>query len=225
MIKAVIFDLDDTLYLERDYVKSGFKAVDGFLQQQDITGFFSAAWAYFEEGGRGDTFNEVLSQLNISYDKAYILELIAIYRQHKPVISLLPDAYGVIAKFSEYFHLGLITDGYSVVQNNKVDALQLKNLLHKVVITDELGSAGEYWKPHARPYEVMQAYFSVPHNTCIYIGDNVKKDFVTANKLGWKTVQICRKKGEYTEQVLPGEYRADHRILSMNELPELISRF
>ena len=225
MIKAVVFDLDDTLYLERDYVKSGFMAVDRFLQQQNIKGFFSVAWAYFESGGRGNTFNEVLDQLNINYNKTYIAELIAVYRQHKPTISLLPDVVEIIARFSEHFHLGLITDGFSVAQNNKVDVLNLRSLLHKVVVTDDLGCDGEYWKPHARPYETIQSYFSVPHDACVYIGDNAKKDFVTANKLGWKTVHICRKNSEYTEQDLLHGYYADHKILTMKELPELISSF
>ncbi len=225
MIKVVVFDLDDTLYLERDYVKSGFKAVDTFLQKKRIEGFFQAAWAYFETGGRGDTFNKVLDQLGITYDKAFILGLIAIYREHKPAISLSPDALNVIEKLKGEYSLGLITDGFEIAQNNKIEALQLRQKLDRVVVTDELGSGGAYWKPHAKPYEIIQSHFAVPHSDCVYIGDNVKKDFVMANKLGWKTVQICREGGEYTEQDLPVDYLADFKIPTMEELPKLLSRF
>lgn len=224
MIKVVVFDLDDTLYLERDYVKSGFKAVDLFLQKQNIKGFFELAWAYFEAGGRGNTFNVILDQLNVIYDKEYLIKLIMVYRQHRPTISLLPDSAEIIDEFSECFYLGLITDGFSIAQNNKVDVLDLRNLLHKVVVTDDLGSDCEYWKPHSKPYETIKEYFSVSHDACVYIADNVEKDFVTANKLGWKTVQICRKNGEYPERKLSGEYSADHKILTLKELPKLISR-
>lgn len=225
MIKAVVFDLDDTLYLERDYVNSGFQAVDSFLQQQNIEGFFAAAWSYFEAGGRGNTFNVVLGQLGVVYDKPFIMSLISVYREHNPAITLLPDAVDIIEWLKGRYSLGLITDGFKVAQNNKVDALQLRNILDKVVVTDELGDDREFWKPHSRPYESIQMSFSVPHSACVYIGDNGKKDFVMANKLGWKTVQICREGAEYLEQNLPDGYDADYKIVTMNELPELLTRF
>ena len=223
MIEAVVFDLDDTLYLERDYVKSGFLAVDLFLQKQDVHGFFSAAWTYFEAGGRGNTFNEVLDQLIVSYDKADILELISVYRQHKPTINMLPDATDIVAELKGQYHLGLITDGYSVAQNNKVDALGLRRLLDKIVVTDDLGAGSKYWKPHVLSYETVQRCFSVPHDRCLYVGDNVQKDFIAAKKLGWKTIQICRENSEYNEQDVSDEYCAHYQIKSMNELPEIIS--
>ena len=39
ILKAILFDLDDTLYLERDFVKSGFKSVASLIQDdnQDIS--------------------------------------------------------------------------------------------------------------------------------------------------------------------------------------------
>ena len=223
MIKVVVFDLDDTLYLERDYVESGFHAVDIFLQEKGITGFFDAAWSYFEQGGRGNTFNVVLDQLAVLYDKSLIMELITVYRQHSPSISLLLDSLEVINTLKGKYHLGLITDGYSIAQNNKVDALGLRELLDCIVVTDDLGSPGEFWKPHAKPYEFFSARFSVSGQSCVYVGDNLKKDFVMANKLNWTTVQICRGGGEYGTSDVPAGYHADYMIHSMNELTQLVS--
>ena len=54
---VVVFDLDDTLYLERDYVRSGFRAVDAWLASRGILGFFGEAWANFENGLRGKAFD------------------------------------------------------------------------------------------------------------------------------------------------------------------------
>ncbi len=224
MINTVVFDLDDTLYLERDYVESGFKAVDAFLQEKGIEGFFQSSWSYFEKGGRGDTFNVALDDLGVTYDKRFITGLIAVYREHIPNISLLPDSLKIIKALQGKYHLGLITDGYSQVQNNKVDALGLRSLLDYVVITDNLGKSGEFWKPHVKPYQTTSTNFSASSYECLYIGDNIKKDFVAANKLGWTTVQICREGGEYNEQYLSRMYEADYQITSLNELPELLSR-
>lgn len=225
MIKVVVFDLDDTLYLERDYVRSGFKAVDFFLQEKGIEGFFKAAWSYFEKGGRGNTFNVVLDELGVSYDKPFVMGLITVYREHSPNISLLPDSLEIIKSLQGKYHLGLITDGYSQAQNNKVDALGLRDLLDCIVVTDDLGEPGEFWKPHAKPYETSSTHFSVANQACVYIGDNLKKDFVTANKLGWTTVQICRDGGEYDSGDVPAEYQADYKISSLKEFPELMFRF
>lgn len=222
MIKAVVFDLDDTLYLERDYVKSGFVAVDSFLQSRGIDGFFVEAWGCFENGVRGNVFNEALNSLNLEYDKDFIIELLNVYRNHKPNISLLPDSVKIISKLKNDYLLGLITDGYSIVQNNKLEALSLKNKFANLIVTDDLGDDGIYWKPHKKSYEMMQSFFAVPHESCLYIGDNVKKDFIMANKLGWTTVQICRQGCEYKELELSNEYNANFKIKSMEEIPQII---
>jgi len=60
LVDVVVFDLDDTLYLERDYVRSGFRAVDAWLASRGILGFFGEAWANFENGLRGKAFDRAL---------------------------------------------------------------------------------------------------------------------------------------------------------------------
>lgn len=63
MIRGVVFDLDDTLYLERDFVKSGFLAVAAVVasavgsQEEEI---FSFLWNLFQAGVRRDTFDRLL---------------------------------------------------------------------------------------------------------------------------------------------------------------------
>ena len=63
-IRCVVLDIDDTLYLERDYVRSGFEAVGQALGEQE---FGPTAWRVFLEGGRGDTFNQTFSRLGYSF--------------------------------------------------------------------------------------------------------------------------------------------------------------
>lgn len=223
-MKAVVFDLDDTLYLERDYVKSGFKEVDAFLLRHDIAGFFSLASRHFEEGVRGNIFNVVLDELNVIYDGDYIGMLVDVYRSHVPAIRLLPDAQEIIKRLHGNYNLGLITDGFAVAQNKKVDALNLRALLDYIVITDELGHPGQYWKPHRKAYELVQNYFSIPGSDCVYVGDNVKKDFVSANALGWMTVQVCREGREHEEVLATSAYSAHYQIANLKELPKLLSK-
>ncbi|MGQ9635778.1 MAG: HAD family hydrolase, partial [Bryobacteraceae bacterium] len=60
----VAFDLDDTLYLERDYVRSGFEAVGEWAKERlGIGDFTQRAWRWFQQGRRGDIFNQVLVEI------------------------------------------------------------------------------------------------------------------------------------------------------------------
>lgn len=222
MTKIVVFDLDDTLYLEQDYVKSGFEAVDRHLSKQNINGFYKLAWQYFLDGGRGNTFNIVLDQLKTSYDKDFILSLIKVYREHFPAISLCSDATTIISKFNGIFPMALITDGYSSSQKQKIAALGLNQYFEKIVVTDDLGENHQYWKPHAKPYETVKSHFGVEHHHCIYIGDNETKDFITANKLGWSTIQIIRQGSEYQQKQLSKSHEAKKKIHSLLELEAII---
>src|SRR5690625_4654592 len=89
----VVFDMDDTLCLERDYVLSGFAAVGEHLQAyHGLKYFYETATAHFEQGHRGNIFNSALDELKFSYDAAFIQTLVRIYREHKPGIQLLPKA-------------------------------------------------------------------------------------------------------------------------------------
>lgn len=221
MFKAIIFDMDDTLYPEREYVKSGFKAVDTFLMEKNIQGFYQLASKYFENGHRGKIFNDVLDTLNILYEERDIIELINVYRNHFPIINFFEDAELLINDLSSKYPLGLITDGYLNAQKNKVKALNLKKNFHKIVITDELGR--EHWKPSKLPYEIIKEHFKVNHSELVYIGDNAKKDFVAANKLGWTTIQVIRASGEYNDQPTDITFNAKHQVKSLLEVIDILN--
>lgn len=222
MSSVIVFDLDDTLYLEQDYVKSGFIAVDRFLSTKNVLGFFDLAWQYFSSGGRGDTFNIVLSELSVPFDDSFIKELVSIYREHNPSISLCPDALAILEKLYSNNSLGMITDGFSVTQHNKIQALNLTKYFKKIVVTDDLQENREYWKPHQKAYDLIQEFFDVKHESCLYIGDNETKDFVTAKKLNWKTVCIERPEKVHQHKSSDDAYKADVYLRSLDELEAIL---
>ncbi|MHC4890349.1 MAG: HAD family hydrolase, partial [Planctomycetota bacterium] len=82
MITTVVFDLDDTLYDEVEYCRSGFEAVAEFLADlPDVPPaerIFGAFWKQFTAGNRTKTFNTVLDELDIGYDDELIGELIKV---------------------------------------------------------------------------------------------------------------------------------------------------
>ncbi len=185
-----VLDMDDTLYLERDFVRSGFQAVDRWLKEKHgIDNFFENAWRLFEEGRRGNIFDLALAELE-GVKEVLVQQMLDVYRSHEPVISLLPDA-------SEFFSahvpedLAIITDGYPHVQWAKIKALQLDRLVDQIIVTGDWGQA--FWKPHHRAFiQISQGHES---SECVYIGDNPMKDFKAPDALGWMASIRMRRKG------------------------------
>ena len=181
MIKIVVFDLDDTLYPEKDYVLSGFKAVSKEFSDQNLeTNFFKLSSQLFSEGKRGNIFNLALNHLEIPYDNNYIQKLLQVYRRHKPTIHLFEDAHWAI-NFFRHKELAIITDGYYESQLAKVSALNIKNKFSKIIFTDYFGR--EFWKPHIFAYKKIMTTFDCEGPSCLYIGDKSDERFCICKKV------------------------------------------
>jgi len=80
MVETVILDLDDTLYDEIDYCKSGFAAVADHLatlpQVPASDHIFDTFWRQFSAGNRTKTFNAALDELAIDYDDRLIRDFL-----------------------------------------------------------------------------------------------------------------------------------------------------
>jgi len=189
-VKAIVFDLDDTLYPEIQYVRSGFRVVAGKLTRPgcDIGQVFDLLWNTFENGPRNRVFNEVLSRLDMKDDPQIIAELVGIYRCHRPNLQLEPDVRNMLEKLRRQYQLGLITDGFLPTQKLKVEALRLQNTFDEIIYTEELGR--EFWKPSPVAFENISAALNCPAEYCLYIADNPTKDFIAPNQLDWHTVQV-----------------------------------
>lgn len=224
MIKAIVFDMDDTLYPEHDYVKSGFKAVDAELQKLNVYGFFEKSVELFDSGQRTKIFNLVLDYLGVEYKNEFINELVSIYRNHLPEIKLFEDAKITLEKMHKEYPLGLISDGYLEAQTKKIEALELHKFVKEILLTDQLGR--ENWKPSEVPYNMMSKALNVKNHELVYIGDNINKDFITAKKLGWLTIHISRYGAEYSKiDTLRIEYQADFKVSSLLEIDSIINKY
>ena len=73
MIKIIVFDVDDTVFPDREFVRSGFQAVgEWILNKYAVPGFFEVAWKFFAQGNRGKIFNLVLAEMGIEDDPQII---------------------------------------------------------------------------------------------------------------------------------------------------------
>lgn len=212
-----MFDLDDTLYLEADFVHSGFRAVDAWsTARYGIDGFFEQAWALFEAGARGNIFDQALAALAIDHGPDLIQEMVTVYREHEPAITCQPDAQRILAHAGRYRGFAIITDGYHLTQQRKIDALGVDRFCAPVIKTDVWGR--DYWKPHARSFEAIQAHYGLAPQAFTYIGDNPKKDFVSPKALGWHTVRIRRPGALHAALEVASDLEAAAMIQSLDEL-------
>ncbi|RYZ81048.1 MAG: HAD family hydrolase, partial [Proteobacteria bacterium] len=170
-----VFDLDDTLVKEIDYLKSAFREIARIADPEKVSLFDDMFQWYQDKENVFDNLCRDYSHLNVG-------RLRDIYRNHLPEFDALSENRALLLDLKRAGHfIGLITDGYSVTQRNKVKALDMTDLFDKIVISEEFG----FEKPHEGNYREFDEFGS---SEKIYVGDNLGKDFVTANRLGWKTI-------------------------------------
>ena len=214
--QVVVFDLDDTLYLERDFARSGFRALARhFGDRVGGDGFATECSELLARGTRGNVFDLALSRSGIASTPELIAEMVAYYRSHAPDIAFCTDAARILERVGQ-FTTGLITDGPKAAQSAKIRALGLEEALDHVIMTGTWGS--EFSKPHPRAFEAIESLTSATQGNVVYIADNGAKDFIAPRQLGWQTVQILR-----ADRIHPGTpagpaAEADHIITSFDEL-------
>ena len=198
---CVVLDLDDTLFLERDYVKSGFRAVNLYLEVElGIAGFFDISWRLFENGARGDIFDQTLAALGETEDPNLVSNLLGVYRNHSPELSMFPDAVAALQELAHRF-IAVVTDGPVESQRAKAEAIGANDWSSLTIFTSELGPGHE--KPDQEPFRLAQEASGVPSSRIAYVADNPKKDFIAPNRLGWTTVRV-RRPGSLHEATVSG---------------------
>lgn len=188
-LKGVIFDLDDTLYNEKQYIKSGYRAVAEYLGKPESE---EELWHCFENNEPAiDIF---LSKIGMTEKKE---ECLKIYREHIPCISLNEGVAQILESLrSRDLKIGIITDGRPIGQINKIKALGLDTMVDDIIITDELGGE-QFRKPCDIAFRIMQRRWNIPYEQLMYIGDNINKDFQAPKQLGMRWILVSNRDGLY----------------------------
>jgi putative hydrolase of the HAD superfamily len=190
LTSCVVLDLDDTLFLERDYVISGLRAVGRHVEDaHGYRDFADVAIALFDAGIRGTTFDQALQEIGVTPTEELIAELVGTYRTHAPSIALLPDAERLVAALQDRY-VGVVTDGPIDSQRGKALAIGAPNWTDLIVYTAELGPG--FGKPHPLGFSLHEARAGLPGERFTYIADNPTKDFAAPRARGWATIRIRR---------------------------------
>jgi putative hydrolase of the HAD superfamily len=192
MIGAVLCDLDDTLYDEFDYVKSGMWIVAQHMASTYGGGADSLYELMINDillNGRGTAFDVALSHLRVDNPSQKVGGFMQIYRNHKPDISLPIETLEFLSRIvaiSPPVRLGLVTDGLPTMQKNKVISLGLEKVFHEIVYCWEIGKP----KPSPSGLALAANRLGVPSHECIVIGDSIEKDILPALSLGMMAFRV-----------------------------------
>lgn len=212
---VIAFDLDDTLYKEVDYVKSGYKAV-----AEENAEIIAPAVSYRLMWEAFQAKENPIDAVANAADGFDIAKAVATYRFHRPSITLDADTEMVLQRLKDAGHrLCIITDGRTATQRNKIEALGLLRYVDPadVVISEETG----HTKADADNFMVVEKRH--PGERCVYVGDNPEKDFLHPNRMGWHTVMLKDNGLNIHPQTdKPTEWAAEKVIVSLTELPDYI---
>lgn len=178
-------DLDDTLYLERDYVLSGLSAVARYLAEEGQPASVLENWLHerFLDVGREHIFDDCLAAFNMPGSRAHIDTLVGVYRNHKPTFQFLPGVRVLLDRLSKIGRIVIVTDGLPSMQEKKCHALELTRWADRIVYC----WAEQAPKPDpASLAPVLRAY----SGEAVFIGDNPRHDLCMAQQLGIDAIRV-----------------------------------
>ncbi|MCL5127869.1 HAD family hydrolase [Algibacter sp. L4_22] len=216
-----VFDLDDTLYKEIDFLKSAYKEISRYISESTSFAeqiiFDKMISSYYNGDNPFQTIIDFVKSEDIK-----ISALLSIYRNHEPDIILKKSHQDILAFLKEtVYKIGLITDGRSIQQRNKLKSLGLTKFFDEVIISEEFGSE----KPNVKNFNFYLDKYGKNYKY-IYIGDNTKKDFIAPNALNW--ISIClRDNGDNIHKQtfdLEEKLKPLFVINSLKQIPEILKK-
>jgi putative hydrolase of the HAD superfamily len=222
MIVAV--DLDDTLYDERTFVESGFRAVASHLEQTrglPAAESFAVLCSSLDSAPRGRQIDDLLAHWGLQ-GKRLVSALVHVYRHHPPSLALPEESRAALDALRQAGHrLYLVTDGHKVVQANKVAALGVARYFEHCYLTNRYGTAHN--KPSPRVFELMLRREGAEPSQLVYVGDDPAKDFVGVRRLGGRTIRV--RTGRHSAVAArDAGHEADLEVASFAQVPAAVER-
>ncbi|MCD9025463.1 HAD family hydrolase [Cohnella sp. NL03-T5] len=217
-IKAVIFDLDNTI-LDRLNTFRNFAAsfVNTYFSHHELNENFINRIIELDQDGykdKNELFSELLDELPW-IEKPGITELLDYYGVHYVRNALLMEqARDVVQFIRKKYKTGLITNGKTAIQYGKIDQLGIRDDFDLVIVSEEAGIK----KPNPKIFQMALEKLELKPEQCVYIGDHPVKDIEGAAKVGMETIWI-KMNQEWKDEVT---VKPRHTIIQLRELYELL---
>ncbi len=224
MIKAVIFDLFDTLiYIDwNNYNKFRGELADFIGAPVDEIGFIWRKYRTKRCTGEIENLSEMieilLDELGKKIDKDKLDQIIALEEKTlKDSIRFYPDVEVMLEKLkANGYELGLLSNASHNV-GNVMEMLSWRDYFDHVILSYKVGMV----KPDPRIYILMLGRMDYIADECLFVGDGGSMELDGAKKVGMITVKAAQANQDATET---RSKNADYIVESIQEIPELVER-
>ncbi len=218
-IHSIIFDLDDTLHNQRLYIFTKFKYISAILAIQlnfnEEQLYFSMCKLYDECWWRAKVFNILFKEIGVENTPGLIERCINLYHEcPHGTESLFPDTTRTLEFLKKKYQLGLLTDGNTIEQKNKIKNLELEKFFDQILLLE-----GKNEKPSIYGFEEIANRFKLPQREILYIGDNPYRDVYGTLQT---EMQTCWLKGYSYWNNRPLPFKAEKKITEINYLSDLM---
>lgn len=216
MIKAVVFDLDHTLFDRHGTLRCLVPMLrNEFRVNEKMTDDeIGSIWCYADDHFVYHGWEYILRYLkeNAVFISAPSFEEYErfIYKYFECTAVPFPETIPMLELLRENgYKTGLITNGYHKLQYSKINMLSLSGHFDEIIVSGDY----ELFKPDTAIFEIMQGKLGCSPGEIVYVGDNPVNDVEGARNSGWKTIWI-RSTGYWDENIK----RADREVDTVSQI-------
>lgn len=218
-MKAVIFDLDNTLFDVEQYFSGAFYDVADYLSKkhnipkEKTHSQLMAIWKK-KTSMYAHIFDDLLSELNLQKE---LKNVIKTFNNYSKDIKPYPEVISTLKELvREGFKLGIVTDGTVERQKRKIQQLGIDSFFEVKIYTKEIGHS----KKSGIPFQIAVDQLSVSPEKSFYVGDNPHIDFEGAKTIGMKTIRLVM--GEFGK--VPRDEYIDYEINEFKKLLDIVKK-
>jgi HAD superfamily hydrolase (TIGR01549 family) len=205
VLKAVLFDLDDTLFDHRHSSRSGLQAIQqryACFQRATIDELEQAHIALLEEvhllvlrseislqQARTIRMERLFAQFGEQRSRARAEEAASLYREAYQVArQTVPGTIALLEALRPSVKIGIVSNNLLAEQQEKLRHLGLEGHIDALVVSEEVGIA----KPDARIFQVALERLHCHAEEAVMVGDAWQNDIVGARGAGIRAIWLNR---------------------------------
>jgi putative hydrolase of the HAD superfamily len=204
MLKAVLFDLDDTLFDHRQSARAALTAVHtGFASTADFGAFERHHAHYLEEmhlevlagratldDARRERFRRVFAALGVALDPADVYRAAETYRKgYAESRRVIEGAADLLAHLRASVSIGIVTNNLLSEQQDKLRVCGLTPYVDALVASEDVGVS----KPEPEIFRIALKRLGVSAEESVMVGDSWPNDIQGAHAAGIRAVWFNRR--------------------------------
>ncbi len=224
VIKAILFDLDNTLI---DFMKMKQKSCEAAVDAMVAVGLKSSKkkalkelFKLYDKHGieYKNIFEKLLKKLNGKVDYRIVAHGIIAYRKlRESYMAPYSGTTSVLIELKKKYKLAIISDAPRQNAWFRLVALNIDDFFDVVITAGDVRKQ----KTHAAPFRTALRKLKIKPGEALMVGDRIKRDIQVPKKLGIKT---CYARYGVKTPVFRGKSRADFEINDIKELTGKINR-